>query len=286
MCSSCGQEGHLRSNNKKCPHYKKKNASTAAQSDKATVCSSCGQEGHLRSNNKKCPHYKKKKNASTAQSKSTESNTKSVTAQSDKATVCSSCGQEGHLRSNNSKCPHYKKKNASTAQSKSTGSNNKPTPPAWRTSEAKKALFLLLENDHDGDLHAKDPKDVQKLSHLFQAYEYANFKTNLKNLKASIAKDKGATKKDEEIFLHDRSVIQSKENCDRGYPRWSISQAKRSLRKDIQDKKHENIKPKQLWKTRPEYQKFPHDVFRKHIYQEEISQVGRSYWMHKKKMKK
>ena len=80
--------------------------------------------------------------------------------------------------------------------------------------------------------------------------------------------------------------MKTKKRFDRGYPPWETSQAKKLLRKDVGDKKHDNVFPKKLWETRPEYMMFPLHVFRGHIHQEHISQVGRGYWLHKKQLNK
>jgi hypothetical protein len=94
--------------------------------------------------------------------------------------------------------------------------------------------------------------------------------------------EKAAVKSDEEFLLRDKVTVESKELY---YPPWEKSEAKRLLRKDVQDKKHENTKPKQLWESQPAYMMFDRKVFYKHIYQEKLSQGQRSYWMHKKKLK-
>jgi hypothetical protein len=159
---------------------------------------------------------------------------------------------------------------------------NLPKPPPWKTSKAKETLKVLLESDADGEIHSMDAAAVQMLSSLFEDYSKTNFRTNLRNLKESIRTEKAAVKSDEEFLLRDKVIVESKEMY---YPPWEKSEAKRFLRKDVQDKKHEHIKPKQLRETRPEYMMFTGKVFGKHIYQEELSQGQRSYWMHKKKLK-
>jgi hypothetical protein len=145
---------------------------------------------------------------------------------------------------------------------------NLPKPPPWKTSKAKETLKLLLENDTDGEIHSMDAAAVQMLSSLFEDYNSTNFKTNLKNLKESIMTEKAAVKSDEEFLLRDKVIVESKELY---YPPWEKSEAKRLLRKDIQDKKHENTKPKQLWETRSEYRMFEGKVFGKHIHQEGLT---------------
>jgi hypothetical protein len=118
---------------------------------------------------------------------------------------------------------------------------NLPKPPPWKTSKAKETLKVLLESDADGEIHSMDAAAVQMLSSLFEDYSKTNFRTNLRNLKESIRTEKAAVKSDEEFLLRDKVIVESKEMY---YPPWEKSEAKRFLRKDVQDKKHEHIKPK------------------------------------------
>ena len=164
---------------------------------------------------------------------------------------------------------------------------NEPKPPPWGTSIAKERLKKILIDDLDGKINAMDAAAVQMLSPLFGYYPKDRFKDNLENLKDSILREKTAVKNDEEFFAHDKQLImKTKKRFDRGYPPWETSQAKKLLRKDVGGKKHDNVFPKKLWETRPEYMMFPLHVFRGHIHQEHISQVGRGYWLHKKQLNK
>ncbi|KAL3922635.1 MAG: hypothetical protein SGILL_002105 [Bacillariaceae sp.] len=127
------------------------------------------------------------------------------------------------------------------------------------------------------------------MSGLFMQYPEARFVSNLKNLKESIAKDKDATEFDEAAYLHDLKLFPRSEMSVRGYKRWDRSAAQKLLRKDVKLKRYlvpVKLKPQEFQKTRPEYLEFPLEIFRKHIYQEEYAQIGRSYWMAKKEAKK
>jgi hypothetical protein len=158
-------------------------------------------------------------------------------------------------------------------------------PQAWRNSEAKKALVLLLENDVDGRVQQMHHSDVYMMSPLFKAYDPKNFQLNLKNLKDAMKKDKCLADFHREAFEHDRALVPVREVTPRGYPRFDVSSAKALLTKDVREGKHKNIKPADFQKTRPEYGVFPPDVFRKHIYQEEYRQQGSGYWQHRKQAK-
>ena len=172
-----------------------------------------------------------------------------------------------------------------TIQSESHQNNNSD-PPAWRDSDAKKELKKLLEDDVDGAWHRMDPTVLHQMSPLFSQYPKDRFVCNLKNLKASVAENKTAIAFDQAAYESDRSKFPVQIIGCRGYKRWDISDAKPALRLDVQNGNHTRCKPKELQKTREEYQDFPLKVFRKHIIQEEYAQKGRSYWMHKKEQKK
>jgi hypothetical protein len=175
------------------------------------------------------------------------------------------------------------KKSLGKDSSRSTIKSTKTEP--WRHSEAKAYLTALLQTDSDGEIHRMDPQDVFKMSDLFKPYEFHNFKTNLENLKETLKKGREMVQIDEEAFLKDQSVIPRKTMTSGGYSPWNTSPAKTLLEQDVRENKHNGIKPRAFQLSRPEYQEFPLTVFRKHIYQEEYAQTGRSYWMHKKKLK-
>jgi hypothetical protein len=69
-------------------------------------------------------------------------------------------------------------------------------------------------------------------------------------------------------FDHDVFLYPKNSTNQRGETRWCGSTAETLLRQDIQVGKHDTMKPMELHKTREEYEKFPLDVFRGHIYQE------------------
>ena len=45
-----------------------------------------------------------------------------------------------------------------------------------------------------------------------------------------------------------------------------------------------DMKPWELYLSRPQYQEFDHKVFRKHIYQEIRKQKGQQYWLPKRNL--
>jgi hypothetical protein len=172
-----------------------------------------------------------------------------------------------------------------TKESQSTGLVTKSKAEPWRYSEAKSYLTVLLETDSDGIVHHMDAHDVYNMSELFKPYEFHNFKTNLEKLKENLKKESVLVQADEQALLNDRAVVPQRELTHGGYPFWHRSNAKQLLARDVREKKHEEMKPRDLHGSRPEYQEFPLAVFSKHISQESYAQSGRSYWMHKKHMK-
>ena len=67
------------------------------------------------------------------------------------------------------------------------------------------------------------------------------------------------------------------------YPLWHKHKARNLLKKDIDNGKHKNRKPIELYNDRDEYKEFPLSIFRKHIYQDLDSQAKKEYRYAKKK---
>jgi hypothetical protein len=77
----------------------------------------------------------------------------------------------------------------------------------------------------------------------------------------------------EEALKHDRNLFPKKENNLLGISTMGDHEAKRLLRKDVQEGKQTTMEPKALHQTKDEYcLDFPLHVFRKHTYQEEYAQ--------------
>ena len=73
---------------------------------------------------------------------------------------------------------------------------------------------------------------------------------------------------DEFALAHDRRLFPKKSTNCLGEPRWDGSLAEASLKKDIDNEKHNVLKPEALHRSRKECQVFALEVFRKHIHQE------------------
>ena len=108
---------------------------------------------------------------------------------------------------------------------------------------------------------------------LFKLYEFPKFVTNLKNLREAVSKDYDRMAEDAEAYGHDvllKEMLRKKDPIPpQPYPNLDTHAAKHLLRQDIQDGKcNKGMIPKNLRLSQPEYQDFPLDVFRDHIYQE------------------
>jgi hypothetical protein len=149
----------------------------------------------------------------------------------------------------------------------------KPKVIAWKKSEAKEILKdAIVEGRVTDDMQ---PMEVYKMRPEYKPYKYANFRTNLRNLRAKIEKDYGRRDRDcMDYFGHDAQVREGLRqqaivaNGGTEIILWHLSDAQLLLKEDITTGFHLVVKPSELWQSRAEYQKFSLKVFRKHIYQE------------------
>jgi hypothetical protein len=63
-----------------------------------------------------------------------------------------------------------------------------------------------------------------------------------------------------------------------GTPFWSEHAAKKMLDKDLKDGIGQNMKPKELWMSRREYQYFCYNYFCKCVHEVRYKQLAASYW--------
>lgn len=218
------------------------------------------------------PHVRKKKTGAVITTRTSESSvsTPAQMSESDK--------QRNSSAKTNKKKPAKKD---TPAKAKTTDA-----APPWRNSEAKAHLKMLLENDTDGYWHSLAPRDLYKMSELFQKYPEDRFLCNLRSLKASTKSELQAVAADKRYFENDQKVYEPQEVDACGQKRWDRSAAKPLLHADVKNKIHVNQTPKKLWMSRTEYQEFDLNTFRGHIYQEEYAQSGRSYWQWVKEEKR
>ena len=139
--------------------------------------------------------------------------------------------------------------------------NEKPVP--WGKSDAK---FNLREDIIGGNV-TKDmtPNEVYNMRPEYKDYSYQNFRTNLRSLRKTVKDHLGRAELDKEFYLHDKHLFQGVTNCEL----WHRSEAYKLLKNDVKECKVEGTKPKELYKSKVEYQTFPLKKFRNQIYHEQ-----------------
>jgi hypothetical protein len=130
---------------------------------------------------------------------------------------------------------------------------------------------------------AMKPSEVWPMRQEFHAVEYKRFVDNFARMKRGIRKHRERASADEAGFLRDMAIHTLAKDID-GY--WDGSLAQELLRKDLEEKTHEQMRPKEMWLFRPEYQEFGLKTFRDHIHQELRSERETNYWLVKRKKKK
>jgi hypothetical protein len=107
-------------------------------------------------------------------------------------------------------------------------------------------------------------KDMDEFSDVV----FDQFKLRLRDHRCQVKKTMGRSKHEEQCLKHDRSLFPRKLTDEEGVPNFDLHPAKELLRADVKAEKHKQMKPIELWKSRPyEYMKFEEDYFRNKIYQ-------------------
>ena len=88
---------------------------------------------------------------------------------------------------------------------------------------------------------------------------------------------------DAAALQHDRTIHPTSRLNERGEQEWCGSEAATLLAIDMEQGKHLRMKPEVLYYLRLQYQEFPLNVFRGHIYQETHTLKWREQWVDGKK---
>lgn len=148
-----------------------------------------------------------------------------------------------------------------------------PAPdPDWEDHPAREVLRLAFwsgEIPLDWNRKPQMIYDKFKDHAAFKGMPYdSKFKSRLRSLRDQV-KDKIARKAvDQEacdVFLKN---YPAKEFNSVGVRRWHGTKAEEYFKADMLEGKNVGVKPQDFWKSRPEYQEFPLETFRKHIGQE------------------
>ena len=114
-------------------------------------------------------------------------------------------------------------------------------------------------------------------------WNYKNSSSNLRTLRAAIDRDRGRMQRDAIAYGHDLESVKALRAPTDKTP-WHRSPAFRLLKQDMDDGKHKQMKPKDLYESQPEYHtNFTLEEFRKHIYQEIDSRPKRDIRFERKK---
>lgn len=138
-----------------------------------------------------------------------------------------------------------------------------------------------MKDIRDGTVpDSMDPSEVYGMRPEYRQYPYERFEPNLNNLRNALNRDQGKADSDSAALAHDRRIhpksTETAQGC--GYPRWDGSEAERLLMADMDAGKHKRMRPEELYRTQEEYQRFPQQVFRDHIHQEQRARTEKPYW--------
>jgi len=152
--------------------------------------------------------------------------------------------------------------------------------PPWRNSPAKKQLRAGILSGRYTD--AMSEEFIYGSDVIFRQYKWANFKTNLNNLRASL----GLNLARAIVDAVDVTADQNRHAAQVAHLQiWAGSEAERCLKDDIDNHRHVGMTPSDLRATRLEYQEWSLKVFRDHVEQEKRSRKTQAYWLHRNKSK-
>lgn len=103
----------------------------------------------------------------------------------------------------------------------------------------------------------------------YERYNFQSFSGYLSKLRETVCRAKAQALTDDEEVEQQLTTHPYAEETYWGYPSWRSHPAKHFLRFDMDQDKHLNMFPRELWATRMEYQEFPLVVFRQRIAQEQ-----------------
>lgn len=144
---------------------------------------------------------------------------------------------------------------------------------SWRKSDAKK---ILAKDIKEGvvTLGLDATQVYQMHDGIFLAYEFKNFKANLKTLLLGNTTNLKLAEFDHAALELHPEAADSSSNI----PKWNGSDAQRLLKEDVRTGLNNTLSPMELYRSREEYQTFPLDKFRYHIYQEVRSLKKSAFW--------
>jgi hypothetical protein len=194
-------------------------------------------------------------------------------------------GHPGTIREPNishAKLEQGKQKEPQFGQTKSTTTTTTTTTAATMATPWEVAKEILQQDFCAGMLpRTLGPTEVYEMRREYQAVEYGKFRTNLNKLRRKLEFQQSSAASDNAALQHYMGLNPVNMNPAGGmkYPRRDLSDAQRLLKEDITAKRHKAMQSQELHMTQLGYQRFPKDVFRKHIHQEVRSLTETPYWL-------
>lgn len=160
--------------------------------------------------------------------------------------------------------PEEKEKEPEEKEKKKGGKKKKEQ---WKDSDSKALLRSgIISGAITDDMKPKQVFDMHPKEH--GKWKYSNWSASLTRMRNAIKRDRKRMVDDVGRYGHDIAIVQSRRTAADKVP-WHRSKAAALLTADIKDRLDEEMKPCELYLSRPEYyMNFELDEFRRHIYQE------------------
>lgn len=176
-----------------------------------------------------------------------------------------------------------KKKKKKTKEKKDGEMGEDGKKVGWSKCVAKK---LLAEDIINEEITLDtDPDEAFWYRPEYCVTDRTKFNRRLYSLLDQISEAQGRANRDEEALIHDLGLFPRPKTNHRGEPRWEGSAAESWLRIDVQNGVDKPLTAEELRATRLAYRRFPVDVFRGHIHQEN-RRVKYCTWRNDTKQKK
>ena len=124
-----------------------------------------------------------------------------------------------------------------------------------------------------------DAATARKKREAYEAIEYTLWKSRFDGMRKIVDEKLARAKSDKEDLESDLALYIRPTHNARGEPDWNYHEAADLLEIDVDDGKHENKTPKELWHSRLQYQDFSLTTFRGHLHQEIQARKWRSQWV-------
>jgi hypothetical protein len=181
-------------------------------------------------------------------------------------------------------CPNLKRliecKMHMTGPFKETAKETKELEPWYCSSKNTSRAYTLLHDTylfHSSRISRMTTKDILRSQPEFQKYLLNNFKKYNRNMKILVSKKVKLAATEDAIHMEDMQRHPHTQISCRATPFWSDHAAKKMLDKDLKDGIDQNMKPKELWMSRREYQYFPYSYFCKCVHEVRYKQLAAPY---------